>query len=378
MRGRRVLAAVSLVVLSALSPSDGSAAKLRECRATCAPRVEDECADLSRKKARRCRKRIVRECRRTGLERCLPPTTTTTLAATTTTTNEPTTTSTTTIPTPQCQNGIREGLEQCDGNDIGDATCPAGSTGSAPACKPDCTLDYGPCTECGNGTLEPGEYCDDGNTDEHDGCSPTCQSECGDGILEPPLEMCDDGGTSNGDGCNAFCEIPMPYAGDGSEPDDVCALQWGISSDLPFEGSLSCIDGDPLCDRGRAGDHSCRFLVYFCVNNPSFTVACDWTGVARVSLVGDSLSGAGALSDGEQTAVLGAFETALEWAGGIVSGTNPERTVTPVVTDGILCGQFTLDVATGSKRTVAVQIEDGRVPAGTDLDQVTLTCTMLD
>jgi hypothetical protein len=141
---------------------------------------------------------------------------------------------------------------------------------------------------------------------------------------------------------------------------------------------VACIDGDAVCDRGPAGDDSCRFLVYFCVNNPSFTVACDWTGVARVSLVGDSLSGQGALTDGEQTVVLGAFETMFAWDGGIVSGTNPERMVTPGVTGGTFCGQFSLDVATGSHRTVAVQIEDGRVPAGTDLDQVTLACTTLD
>jgi len=49
--------------------------------------------------------------------------------------------------------------------------------------------------------------------------------------------------------------------------------------------------------------------------------------------------------------------------------------VTPVVTNGILCGQFALDVASGSSRAVAVQIEDGHVPAGVDVDQLTLSCT---
>jgi len=30
---------------------------------------------------------------------------------------------------------------------------------------------------CGNGTLDAGEQCDDGNTADGDGCSATCQLE---------------------------------------------------------------------------------------------------------------------------------------------------------------------------------------------------------
>ena len=82
-----------------------------------------------------------------------------------------------------------------------------------------------------------------------------------------------------------------------------------------------------------------------------------------------------ALDDGQQSSVLGAFTSALEFAGGAVSGMNPERAVTPVVTGADLCGQFALDVASGSSRTVAIEIQDGHVPAGVDVDQLTLSCT---
>ena len=98
-----------------------------------------------------------------------------------------------------------------------------------------------PVGTCGNGTLEPGEECDDGNTVGCDGCSPTCHIErcgnglvecneecddgpangtpgdpctatctraprCGDGVLDPG-EQCDDGNTVSGDGCSATCQI---------------------------------------------------------------------------------------------------------------------------------------------------------------------------
>ncbi len=62
---------------------------------------------------------------------------------------------------------------------------------------------------CGNGFVESGEECDDGNTDDGDGCSSTCEIEstgpvCGNGIVETG-EECDDGNLINGDGCSATC-----------------------------------------------------------------------------------------------------------------------------------------------------------------------------
>jgi cysteine-rich repeat protein len=64
-----------------------------------------------------------------------------------------------------------------------------------------------PVGTCGNGVVEPGEQCDDGNTVSGDGCSATCQNEvvCGDGVVEGD-EECDDGNTVSGDGCSATCK----------------------------------------------------------------------------------------------------------------------------------------------------------------------------
>ncbi|HWO24075.1 MAG TPA: DUF4215 domain-containing protein [Kofleriaceae bacterium] len=61
---------------------------------------------------------------------------------------------------------------------------------------------------CGNGLIEFGEQCDDGNTAGGDGCGATCQIEvvCGDGLIAPG-EQCDDGNAAGGDGCSATCQI---------------------------------------------------------------------------------------------------------------------------------------------------------------------------
>lgn len=63
---------------------------------------------------------------------------------------------------------------------------------------------------CGDGHLDPGEQCDDGNTVSGDGCSSTCQLEpppprCGDGHVDPG-EECDDGNASNDDACLTTCK----------------------------------------------------------------------------------------------------------------------------------------------------------------------------
>jgi fibro-slime domain-containing protein len=97
-----------------------------------------------------------------------------------------------------CGNKIREGLEQCEdcstdpnGFLTGSETCAnigAATGGRTPydGCDPDCRLEpdctAGTCTAfCGDGVLiaGSGEACDDGNVQNGDGCSSTCQQEAG-------------------------------------------------------------------------------------------------------------------------------------------------------------------------------------------------------
>ncbi len=67
---------------------------------------------------------------------------------------------------------------------------------------------------CGNGVIDMGETCDDGNADEGDACLSDCQpASCGDGFIQRGVEQCDDGNAVQSDGCSTRCTVG--YCGDG-------------------------------------------------------------------------------------------------------------------------------------------------------------------
>lgn len=76
-----------------------------------------------------------------------------------------------------------------------------------------------PAPVCGNGVEEPGEFCDDGNQNNGDECTNTCQiASCGDGFIKAGAEACDDGNTHDFDQCSSTCTIP-PACLDGIDND---------------------------------------------------------------------------------------------------------------------------------------------------------------
>lgn len=88
---------------------------------------------------------------------------------------------------PVCGNGVVEPGELCDDGNTNDAD--------------GCTNRCGPAT-CGDGVVQPGEECDDGNRDDTDGCLASCaKARCGDGKVQAGVEACDDGNTLDTDGC---------------------------------------------------------------------------------------------------------------------------------------------------------------------------------
>jgi len=95
---------------------------------------------------------------------------------------------------PPCGNGILDAGEQCDDGNVLDGD----------GCSSICLFE----PFCGDGNVDLNEACDDGNNLDGDGCSATCmiESYCGDGILDAG-EQCDDGNSLDGDGCSAKCEL---------------------------------------------------------------------------------------------------------------------------------------------------------------------------
>ncbi len=208
----------------------------------------------------------------------------------------------TTCAFPSCGDAVVDHFEQCDdGNRVGcdgcDADCnvevgfvcgdgaqssdceeqcddgPGNDDVTPNACRTDCRVAH-----CGDGVLDDGEGCDDGNRTSCDGCSDLCVPEpglvCGDGIAEVLCgEQCDDGNAIVGDGCSAPCRLER-IPGGGAPVSD-CQIEWVVdnAANAPlrdkhgaFNSVQTCVDGDPRCDFD-ATFGTCTFHVRVCALN---------------------------------------------------------------------------------------------------------------
>jgi cysteine-rich repeat protein len=157
-------------------------------------------------------------------------------------------------PTAVCGDGDLNGFEECD---------PPNDT----YCKQDCKYNV-----CGDartltinytqtdGTYVTAEDCDDGNTNETDGCMNDCtRPVCGDGIVQnydgpanarsldnyTHFEACDDGNNVEGDGCSNRCQLEaQPECGNG-------ILETGETCD---DGNNATDDGCIDCEEAYCGD----------------------------------------------------------------------------------------------------------------------------
>lgn len=158
---------------------------------------------------------------------------------------------------PKCGDGVRQRNEQCDDGNIrsGDgcswncfrelsvssvsfASVPMG-VGSSSA-RP----------VCGNGLLEAGEQCDDGNRVNDDSCTNICRNpRCGDGILQSG-EECDDGNTFFGDRCTPFCRISFRLSSASSFS--------SLATYLPSSSNAVSVPAQNFCGDGiRWGNEQC-------------------------------------------------------------------------------------------------------------------------
>jgi len=151
-----------------------------------------------------------------------------------------------------CGNGALDLGEECD-----DGNLMAGD-----GCSQRCELEV-----CGNGVLDPGEVCDDGNPRGGDGCSTDCKSRevCGNGIVDAHAgEVCDDGNTRGGDGCSADCSSTEVCGNRiiDREAGEVCDDGPGGSPacSASCRSTLSCnnfmVDPGEECDHGLFGSNN--------------------------------------------------------------------------------------------------------------------------
>ena len=113
---------------------------------------------------------------------------------------------------------------------------------------------------CGDGVVQAGEACDDGNADDTDACLGTCvAAACGDGVVQAGVEACDDGNADNSDVCLDTCVAAS--CGDGFVgPGEACDDANQVEDDACTSACAlpSCGDGavqvGEACDDGNADD----------------------------------------------------------------------------------------------------------------------------
>jgi cysteine-rich repeat protein len=123
--------------------------------------------------------------------------------------------------------------------------------------------DGDPMSFCGDGVVDEGEECDDGNDIDTDDCTNACTiAVCGDGIVHEGVEECDDGNDIDTDDCTNACTIAVCGDGivhegveecdDGNDIDtDDCtnACTIAVCGDgIVHEGVEDCDDGNDIDD----------------------------------------------------------------------------------------------------------------------------------
>lgn len=198
-----------------------------------------------------------------------------------------------TTPGDGCDEICQQELLTCCGNPgiscNNDGACPTGDTcclghcgpelscdASGGACSSDtqCSAGESCCTACGNGIVETGEQCDDGNTVPLDGCDETCRVEpCGNGVVDDG-ECCDLGeGNGPATGCSTSCECQGCCLSNCAEPPPLdCSTATECSGGTEGCCGNGILEAGEACDDGNLDGGDCCAID--CTVPPECTPAC--------------------------------------------------------------------------------------------------------
>lgn len=109
---------------------------------------------------------------------------------------------------------------------------------------------------CGDGRVDVGEQCDDGNVSDNDACTNQCKNNvCGDGLMRTGVEECDQG-TRNGASCSASADYGSTCA--------ACSLTCRVTAESGGYCGNGVKEGPEQCDGAALPSPlpSCRALGY--------------------------------------------------------------------------------------------------------------------
>jgi hypothetical protein len=204
-----------------------------------------------------------------------------------------------------CGNGFIDGTEQCDGSDLGGATCSGqGFDGGTLSCTSSCTFDTSDCAQCGNGVREGSEACDGSDF----GGASCGDFDCGGGFLSctssceldsstcDTCAVCDNDSTCEAGELCGICDDCF------SEPAGFCGN--GTCEPSLGEDCFSCAADCRGKQNGKPSNRYCCGADTGCSDSRCST-GTDW-------LCSDTPSAGSCCGDGECTGTENSFNCAID------------------------------------------------------------------
>jgi cysteine-rich repeat protein len=198
------------------------------------------------------------------------------------------------LPMASCGNGIVEAGEACDdGNLVTETSCPGGAT-TCTICTATCTLvPIGPVVTpaiCGNGIVEGTEACDDGNTVTETSCPGgatscnVCSSTCTLVPIAPVVipAVCGNGIVESGEACDDGNTVTETSCPGGATSCNVCSSSCTLVHIAPVVIPAVC--GNGIVETGEVCDDGNNINETSCPGGAAHCNMCNSTCTATIPL----------------------------------------------------------------------------------------------